>query len=112
MSRTATGLRAWVVQRATAIYLGLFFVYLLAHWLIAPPADYAAWRAWVGHPLMGTALLLFVVALLLHAWVGMRDILLDYVQPVALRDGLLAVVGLGLVACALWATVVLLLARL
>jgi len=61
---------------------------------------------------MGTALLLFVVALLLHAWVGMRDILIDYVQPVALRVGLLAAVGLGLVACALWATVVLLLARL
>jgi succinate dehydrogenase / fumarate reductase membrane anchor subunit len=112
MSRTATGLRAWVVQRATAIYLGLFFVYLLVHWLIAPPADYAAWRAWIGHPLMGTALLLFVVALLLHAWVGMRDILIDYVQPIALRVGLLAAVGLGLVACALWATVVLLLARL
>jgi succinate dehydrogenase / fumarate reductase membrane anchor subunit len=112
MSRTATGLRAWVVQRATAIYLGLFFVYLILHWLGAPPADYAAWRAWVGHPAMGTALLLFVVALLLHAWVGMRDILIDYVQPTALRVGLLALVGLGLVACALWATVVLLLARL
>jgi len=41
----------------------------------------------------------------------MRDILIDYVQPTALRVGLLAVVGLGLIACALWATVVLLLAR-
>jgi succinate dehydrogenase / fumarate reductase membrane anchor subunit len=111
MSRTATGFRAWMVQRATAIYLGLFFVYLIAHWLVAPPADYAAWHAWVGHPVMSTALLIFVLALLLHAWVGMRDILIDYVQPTGLRVGLLAVVGLGLVACALWATVVLLLAR-
>lgn len=111
MSRTATGLRAWAVQRATAIYLGLFFVYFVAHWLIAPPADYAAWRAWVGHPLMGTALLLALVALLLHAWVGVRDILIDYVHPTALRVGLLALVGLGLAACGLWAAVVLFLAR-
>jgi succinate dehydrogenase / fumarate reductase membrane anchor subunit len=111
MSRTATGLRAWVVQRATAVYLGLFLIYLLAHWLVAPPPDYAAWRAWIGHPLMGTAFLLFVVALLLHAWVGMRDILIDYVQPTALRIGLLAAVGLGLAGCGLWAAVVLLLAR-
>ena len=112
MSRTATGLRAWVVQRATAVYLGLFLVYLLLHWIVAPPGDYAAWRAWIGHPVMGTALLVFVVAVLLHAWVGMRDILIDYVQPTALRIGLLAAVGLGLAACALWAAVVLLLARL
>ncbi len=112
MSRTATGLRAWVVQRASAVYLGLFLGYLLVHWIVAPPADYAAWQAWVGHPVMGTALLGFVVALLLHAWVGMRDILIDYVQPTALRIALLAAVGLGLLACALWAAVVLLLARL
>lgn len=112
MSRTATGLRAWVVQRASAVYLGLFFLYLLVHWIVSPPADYAAWRAWIGHPVMGTALLVFVAAVLLHAWVGMRDILIDYVQPTALRIGLLAAVGLGLIACGLWALVVLLLARL
>ena len=111
MSRTATGLRAWLVQRATAVYLGLFLVYFVAHWLIAPPADYAAWRAWVGHPLMSTALLLAVLGLVLHAWVGLRDILIDYVQPTALRVSLLALVGLGLAACALWATAVLVLAR-
>ena len=112
MSRSATGLRAWVVQRASAVYLGLFFLYLLAHWIVAPPADYAAWSAWIGHPVMGTALLVFAAALLLHAWVGMRDILIDYVQPTALRIGLLAAVGLGLIACGFWALVVLLLARL
>lgn len=112
MSRTATGLRAWVVQRASAVYLGLFFLYVLVHWIVSPPADYAAWRAWIGHPVMGTALLVFVAAVLLHAWVGMRDILIDYVQPTALRIGLLAAVGLGLIACGFWALVVLLLARL
>ena len=112
MSRTATGLRAWVVQRATAIYLGVFFVYLIGHWLVAPPADYAAWRAWVGHPVMNVAAVLFVLALLLHAWVGMRDILIDYLHPTALRVGLLGVIGLGLIACALWAATVLFLARL
>ena len=112
MSRTASGLRAWVVQRVSAVYLALFFVYLIVQWLAAPPVDYAAWRAWIGHPLMNVASLLFVAALLLHAWVGLRDILIDYVHPTALRVSLLAAIGLGLLACGLWAATVLFAARL
>ena len=34
---------------------------------------------------MRIATLLFVLALALHAWVGMRDIFMDYVQPLGLR---------------------------
>lgn len=112
MSRTASGLRAWVAQRVSAIYLALFFVYLIVQWLVAPPGDYAAWRAWIGHPVMSVATLLFVAALLLHAWVGLRDILIDYVQPTAVRVSLLAAMALGLIACGLWAASVLFLARL
>jgi succinate dehydrogenase / fumarate reductase membrane anchor subunit len=112
VSRTATGLRAWVVQRISAVYLALFFVYLVVQWIAAPPADYAAWRAWLGHPVMNVASSLFVIALLLHAWVGLRDILIDYVHPTALRVSLLASVGLGLLACGLWAAAVLFAARL
>lgn len=111
MSRTASGLRAWVLQRVSAIYLALFFLYLIAQWMAAPPADYAAWRAWIGHPVMNVASLLFVAAVLLHAWVGLRDILIDYVHPTALRVGLLAGTGLGLLACGFWAAAVLFAAR-
>ena len=110
--RTATGLRAWLVQRVSAIYLAVFLVYAVAHLLVAPPAGYAEWHAWLGGPAMGVATLLFFVALLLHAWVGLRDILIDYVPVTALRVVLLSAVGLGLVACGLWAAQVLFAARL
>jgi succinate dehydrogenase / fumarate reductase membrane anchor subunit len=112
VSRTASGLRAWVLQRVSAVYLALFLVYFVAQWAVAPPADYAAWRAWIGGPVMSVATLLGVTALLLHAWVGLRDILIDYVQPTALRLSLLAALALGLAACALWAAAVLFAARL
>lgn len=109
--RTATGLRAWVLQRVTAVYLALFLVYVVAHFALDPPRDYAAWRDWVGDPLVSVATLLFFATLLLHAWVGLRDIVIDYVHPVAIRVTVLAVLATGLAACALWAAQVLFLAR-
>ncbi|MCG8122786.1 MAG: succinate dehydrogenase, hydrophobic membrane anchor protein, partial [Candidatus Thiodiazotropha taylori] len=37
MSRRASGLRAWFLQRATAIYLLLFFLYVLLHFITNAP---------------------------------------------------------------------------
>ncbi len=92
----ATGLRAWVVQRFSAVYLAGFVLYVLACWSQRVETGYTAWRAWMAEPLHWVATLVFVVALLLHAWVGMRDVLLDYVRPLALRLLMLALVGLVL----------------
>ena len=55
--------------------------------------------------------LLATVALLLHAWVGIRDVLIDYVPPLAARLTLLTLFGLGFVASGIWALQVILLAR-
>jgi succinate dehydrogenase / fumarate reductase membrane anchor subunit len=56
---------------------------------------------------MRFATLLFVVSVLLHAWVGMRDILMDYVKPTGWRLALQIVVVLVLVGAAGWAVEIL-----
>jgi succinate dehydrogenase / fumarate reductase, membrane anchor subunit len=112
MSRKASGLKAWVLQRATAIYIGLFALYLLLNLLFAAPADYVAWRGWFASPMMGIATLVFVLAVLLHAWVGIRDVVIDYVWNTAARVTVLSLVALVLVACGLWASQSLILVRL
>jgi len=112
MSRKASGLKAWVLQRATAIYIGLFVLYFLLVMLISPPVDYAAWRDWFASPTMGIATLVFVVSVLLHAWVGIRDVVIDYIWITPARVTVLAVVALGLVASGLWAFQSLILVRL
>ncbi len=89
MSRKASGLKAWAIQRLSAIYIGLFCSYLVAVLLFAAPADYPAWKAWIGGPVVSVALLLFVLSVLMHAWIGVRDILIDYVHPIAIRATLL-----------------------
>lgn len=112
MSRTASGLKAWAIQRVTAIYIALFSLYLILAMLVSTPADYAAWRDWFANPVMGIATMVYVVSILLHAWVGIRDVLIDYVKPITVRAPLMAVIALGLLACGLWASQSLILVRL
>ena len=51
--------------------------------------------------------LLFIVSLLLHAWVGMRDILMDYARPMSVRLALEVLVAVLLVAWGGWAVQIL-----
>jgi succinate dehydrogenase / fumarate reductase membrane anchor subunit len=51
---------------------------------------------------MRVATLLFFASLILHAWVGMRDILMDYIKPTGIRLGLEVGVILVLAVYAAW----------
>ncbi|MCG8425837.1 MAG: succinate dehydrogenase, hydrophobic membrane anchor protein [Chromatiales bacterium] len=112
MSRQASGLRAWVLQRISAAYLGLYIIYMIGFFSFSPPESVAEWKAWVGSPVAGFALSLFFALLLIHAWVGIRDVLIDYVKPIMARVTLLTVFGLGFVGCGLWAAKVIFLAAM
>lgn len=102
MTRAAQGLRAWLMQRFTAIYLGVFLVAVFASIAGHEALDYARWHSWFAQPWMGVTTALFAVALLLHAWVGIRDVLIDYIHPVWLRLLLMALFGLVLLGSLLW----------
>lgn len=99
-SHTGTGL--WLVQRATAVLLALALPVLLALFLVDRPRDFAAWQAWLAPLPMRTLVLLAGAALALHAWVGVRDILMDYVRPMGLRLALLLGVATTLAASTVW----------
>ena len=74
------GLRDWLAQRVTAIvmiFYTLLFVVLVTG---MPQFDHAHWKALWAAPLMRYATLLFVACLALHAWVGMRNIFMDYIK--------------------------------
>ena len=102
MSRHASGLMAWLVQRATAVYLALGALYLLWTFSTNPPADHAALVAWVSQPLVRLALLLAVPLLVAHSWVGVRNVLIDYVHLLWLRLVLLLLGAALLLASGLW----------
>ncbi len=102
MSRRFQGLNAWLLQRVSALYLALFILYLVFHFSLSPPADYQAWRAWVADPVVSTGLYLFVLLLLGHTWVGVRDVFMDYVSSLVLRALLLLLLAFSLAAGGIW----------
>ena len=108
MRKTVTGLRAWLVQRISAVYMLFFIGFLLFHFLLDPPHSYSAWHGWMRSSGVSVAALVFFVALLLHTWVGVRDVLMDYVHPPALRVSALALMGFSLMAIAAWVARILL----
>lgn len=102
MRLVLTGLRAWLVQRASAVYLLGFILFFIAYFLSGGPSDYEAWRTFVAQGYVRLLILFAFLALLLHAWVGLRDVMLDYVKPVGLRVVALPLVAGGLIAVGLW----------
>jgi succinate dehydrogenase / fumarate reductase membrane anchor subunit len=103
VSRKAQGLRAWLWQRVSAVYLVIYVVVLGLYALGHPPADYIEWRGWMSNAAVSIATGLFIGALLIHAWVGSRDIVMDYVPTFAIRVALLGVIGVMLTGSGLWA---------
>ncbi len=102
MKSAFSGLRAWLVQRFTAVFLLLFILFILGRLIFDRPQTYDAWRSWLAGSGMRIALPVFFTALLLHAWVGLRDVTLDYVKPLAARTVLLALLALSLAALGIW----------
>lgn len=74
------GLRDWIVQRLSAIYLAVYGITLIAYCVFNPNLDYASWHTLFFHPWMKIATILSVAALLLHAWVGMWTVFTDYIK--------------------------------
>lgn len=102
MTRPVHGLRAWALQRVSALYLLGFVLYMGWRLLVHPPADYQAWRQWVARPGPSLALAVFFLSLLVHAWVGVRDVVMDYIGSLPLRIGLLIALVFGLVFSGVW----------
>lgn len=109
VSARLSGFRAWALQRISALYI-LVYVMIALFCLLwyGLPDSYVEWRGLFAGSGFNLATLGLFAALLSHAWVGARDIIVDYVHPDGWRFALLAMLGLVLVLCGLWVLRVLL----
>ena len=101
------GLRDWLSQRVTAALMALFTLAVIVQVLLPGEMGYDKWAGIFSRQWMKALTFVVIVALLVHVWVGMRDIWMDYVKPVGAR--LLAQVFtiVWLVGCVGWAIQVL-----
>jgi succinate dehydrogenase / fumarate reductase membrane anchor subunit len=96
------GLSSWLLQRLTAVVMAVYSLVLAFAIVARPPVDRTALRALFAPEWFRVVTLVFLLSLLYHAWVGVRDIVMDYVNPAAARLSLQMLVALALIIYALW----------
>jgi succinate dehydrogenase / fumarate reductase membrane anchor subunit len=101
------GLRDWLAQRITAALMALFTLALIVQVLLPGEMGYDKWAGIFSRQWMKVLTFVVIVSLLYHVWVGMRDVWMDYVKPVAIRLVLQVFTIVWLVGCAGWAIQVL-----
>ena len=97
------GLRDWLAQRITAVIMAVYSVITVVVLVSSKNITYSVWRDLFAQGWMRVATLLFVASLAWHAWVGMRDILMDYIQPAGLRLALEVLILLTIAGYVGWA---------
>jgi succinate dehydrogenase / fumarate reductase membrane anchor subunit len=96
------GTRDWLVQRVTAVLMALFTVVCWCSWCSARPHRLRPVGRHLCRPVDEVLTFGVIVALAWHAWIGVRDIWMDYVKPVGLRLALQVFTIVWLVGCAGW----------
>lgn len=101
------GLRDWIAQRATALFMVIFTILFAAAALGLPEMTYQTWSGLFRNGIVRFLAFLFFLALFYHAWIGVRDIWMDYIKPVGVRLTLHLVTIFLLVGYAGWAAQIL-----
>jgi succinate dehydrogenase membrane anchor subunit len=101
-SLTNNGVRDWLLQRASAVVLGAYFLFVLFYIVLHPALDYQQWHGLFQHPVMRAASVLALLSLLIHAWIGMWTVATDYVKVTSVRLVYYSIVIIALLSYFLW----------
>jgi len=101
------GLKDWIAQRATAVIMAVYSVLIGAVLLIVRPGNFETWQGVFANGVVKFLTFLFFVSLFYHAWIGVRDIWMDYVKPTGLRLTLHVLTVTALVGYTAWAAAIL-----
>ena len=101
------GVGGFLMQRLTAIVMAAYTLFLLAVLLFTRDLSYMGWAGLFAPLWMKVATLIAILALLYHAWIGVKDIWMDYVKPTVVRLALQTGTALWLIFCAVWSVQIL-----
>lgn len=101
-----TGIHEWLLVRASAILIALYIFYILGFFMITGTLTYDLWRGFFAFFLTKVFTLLTLFSILVHCWIGMWQVLTDYVKSLATRLLLQLVILVALLFYAIYGAVV------
>lgn len=96
-----SGFQAWLLQRLSAVYMALFIVAIFL-WSLSGEVGYTSWKTGFENTWIKLAVVLFGLSLLLHAWIGIRDVIVDYIHPLGLKLFIMTFLAFYLLANGFW----------
>src|SRR5262249_21901161 len=101
-SLTGKGLRDWLIQRISALYLLIYALFLIVFLLLHPQLRYEQWQN-VFHCLwFQLATLIALITLSLHIWIGVWTVTTDYLRCTVIRLSVQMLVALWLFLQFFW----------
>lgn len=100
------GVQDWLLIRASAFVIVLYVIYLLGFVIAVDDITYPVWRDFFAMALTKVFTLLTLFSILVHAWIGMWQVLTDYIKPLALRLTLQLAIVVALLVYVIYGTIV------
>lgn len=101
-SLTGNGLKDWLLQRVSAVYLLGYALFLIGYTALHSPFDYAQWSLLFHCQIVKIATVLALLMFLVHAWIGIWTVTTDYLRHTGLRLSIQTLVALFLSAQFIW----------
>lgn len=106
-SLTGNGLKDWLIQRVTAVYFAAYTFFLFGFLLMHPALSYEQWHGLFSNIGVQIASAIALLALTLHAWIGIWTVTTDYMKCTVLRLSVQMIVVLWLLSQLLWGLMIL-----
>lgn len=109
------GLREWLAQRVTAVLMAAYTLFITGYVVLHSrfennawiSLDYNTWAGLFSSLVMRSCSLLFLLAVFYHAWIGVRNIVMDYVKSARTRLVIYVLVITALLLYSVWAVQIL-----
>lgn len=79
------GVQDWVLLRATGVIILLYTIYMVGFCVFGPELNFATWSSFFAGTFTKVFTMLALLSVLVHAWIGLWQVLTDYVKPAMIR---------------------------
>lgn len=106
-SLTGNGLKDWLIQRVTAIFFAAYTIFITTFLFMHKELQYEQWHHLFANHLVQIATAIALLALSLHAWIGIWTVTTDYIKCTMLRISVQMLVALWLISQFIWGIMIL-----
>ncbi len=92
------GVQDFILLRASALVLASYLIFIVGYFAWHPQLDFVLWHSLFAGVGMKVFTLMALLSVLIHGWIGLWQVITDYIKPAGLRAAAQYVVILVLLA--------------